>query len=266
MEQASEPAARTKKVLAIVGSPVKRATYRAVREFETGLKTRGPVDFEYLFLAESKLELCRGCRLCMDRGGEELCPSKDDRDLLLERMEAADGLVLAAPNYSFQVPALMKNFLDRFAFLFHRPRFFGKACTAIVVQGIFGGEAIRRYLESMAGNWGFHRSRGCCLRTLEPDTERQARANSRKLASASARFFRELGRPVAPPSLFKLLLFRLSRTSLRIILSPEFMDYRYFEEQGWFESDYYHETRLGLAKRAAGSLFDLLGSALAKRR
>ncbi len=33
-------------------------------------------------------------------------------------------------------------FLDRLGFVFHRPRFFGKAFTSIVAQGIYGGGKI----------------------------------------------------------------------------------------------------------------------------
>ena len=139
---------RIRRVVAFVGSPRRRATYEAVQELETSLKSHAPVDFEYVFLADSHLGFCRGCKLCFDKG-EEFCPSRDDRDSLLEKMTGADGVIFATPNYSFHVPALMKNLLDRLGFVFHRPRFFGKAFTALVAQGIFGGASIQRYLETM---------------------------------------------------------------------------------------------------------------------
>jgi multimeric flavodoxin WrbA len=256
---------RTRRVVAIIGSPRRRATWQAVQELEENLKTHGPLDFEYVFLADTQLGPCRGCRLCTDKG-EEHCPSRDDRDALLEKMAGADGVILAAPNYSFHVPALMKNLFDRLAYVFHRPRFFGKACTALVVQGIAGGRSIRRYLEAMAGNWGFHTSRGCVLRTLEPVTERQRQSNSRKIGHASTRFFRELTRRAPPPSLFRLMLFRMSRTSIRTMLNRECRDYQYYEDKGWFQSDYYHDVRLGPARSAAGRFFDFLGKRMATQR
>jgi acyl-coenzyme A synthetase/AMP-(fatty) acid ligase len=67
----------------------------------------------------------------------------------------------------------MKSFLDRLAFVFHRPRFFGKTFTAIVTQGIFGGGSIRKYLEDTGESFGFHVTKGSCVTTLEPMTERQ---------------------------------------------------------------------------------------------
>jgi multimeric flavodoxin WrbA len=256
---------RARRVLAIVGSPVKRATWRAVQEFAAELSTRGPLDFEYVFLAETRLGLCRGCRACTVRG-EEHCPCRDERDALVEKMAGVDGVILAAPNYSFHVPAIMKNYFDRLSYIFHRPRFFGKACTAIVVQGIAGGRSIRKYMEEMGKNWGFHASRGCCLRTLEPETDRQRHANAARIARAAARFSRELSLPAPRPSFFRLMLFRMGRTSIRTILGRESRDYRYYEDMGWFASDYYHPVKLGPVKKAAGGLFDFLGKRLSTQR
>jgi len=133
-----------KKVTAVIATQSRKNTYRAVQEFEKGLRRLGELDFEYVFLSDYRLEFCRGCKVCFDRG-EELCPLKDDRDLLIEKLERSDGVVFATPNYAFHVPARMKNLFDRTAFIFHRPRFFGKVCAAVVTQGMFGGGTIVKY-------------------------------------------------------------------------------------------------------------------------
>ncbi len=129
--------------------------------------------------------------MCFDKG-EEYCSSKDDRDLLMEKMNNSDGVIFATPNYSFQVTALMKNFLDRIAFVLHRPQFFGKAFTAIVTQGIFGGASIEKYLETMGGNLGFQVAKGCCLTTLEPETELQKKKTTQKSKKPQRDFIRNL--------------------------------------------------------------------------
>ena len=97
---------------------------------------------EIVVLSDYDIGVCRGCKSCTNRG-EERCPLKDDRDVLIEKMMASDGVVFASPNYSFQVSAIMKIFLDRLAFLFHRPRFHGKTFTGIVVQAIGMGRQDR---------------------------------------------------------------------------------------------------------------------------
>ena len=54
------------------------------------------------------------------------------------------------------------------------------------------------------------------------------------------------------------MLFRLSRTSMRLELDERFRDYRYYTEQGWFESDYYYPASLGPAKKLVGGIADLI--------
>jgi multimeric flavodoxin WrbA len=251
-----------KKVTAFIGTESKKATLQAVQEFENNLKKFGEIDFEYVFLSDYHLDFCRGCKLCFNKG-EEFCPLKDDRDILLEKLEHSDGIILATPNYAFQVSARMKNFLDRLAFIDHRPRFFGKTCTAIVVQGFHGGGSILKYLYLATESMGFHVSRGCCITVLDPMTQLQRASLTQKANQASARFYKELVRPTPPPSFFKLMLFRFVRTFVKSV-DQEYRDYHYYQEKGWFEADYYYPTSLGPVKRLAGSLFDLLGRQVSK--
>jgi multimeric flavodoxin WrbA len=42
------------------------------------MKVLGDVKYEYLFLKDVNLGLCKGCYMCMLRG-EDQCPLKDDR-------------------------------------------------------------------------------------------------------------------------------------------------------------------------------------------
>lgn len=247
-----------KRVIVLIGSQRKKGTYDAVLKFGEYLTSHGGIEFETIFLHDYNLEFCTGCKLCFDKG-EEYCPLKDDRDLLIEKINLSDGVIFASPNYAFHVSARMKNLFDRLAFIFHRPRFWGKACTSIVAQGIFGGGKIVKYLNSMGENLGFHTSRGCVLQTLEPTTEAMRRKNDRKIKKAATAFYKALMRNTPPPSIFRLMMFRISRTKIRMMLKEEYRDFRYYQEHGWFESDYYYETSLGLFKNIMGCFFDFIG-------
>lgn len=247
-----------KKVTAFIGNQQKHATFRAVCEFGDQLKTYGDIEFEYIFLKDYTLEFCRGCKVCFSIG-EEYCPLKDDRDILIEKMNSSDGVIFATPNYAFQVSAPMKNLLDRLAYVFHRPQFFGKTYTAIVNQGIHGGNAILKYLTNMGENLGFQVTKDCVLNTMDPVSEAAQQKISRKIRKASARFYKELMHQAPPaPTLFRLMLFRLSRTSIQSMLDDKSRDFRHYREKGWFESGYYYAVPLSLFKRTAGRLFDWL--------
>ncbi len=255
-----------KKVVAFVGSPRRKHTQDAVEQLMSSLHSLGDVECEIVRLADQHLEMCRGCILCFDKG-EEFCPRGDDRDSLIAKMMAADGVVFASPNYSFQVSALMKNLLDRLGFAFHRPRFFGKAFTSIVVQGIYGGPKILEYLDFVARGLGFSTVRGSCITTLEPMTDAQQRKNDALLAAQSRRFYAALMKREPPrPTLVGLMIFRMSRTSVKLMLDESCRDYTYYRDSGWFESDYYYPTHLNPIKRLAGNLFDRLATRTARNR
>jgi hypothetical protein len=95
-------------------------------------------------------------------------------------------------------------------------------------------------------------------------TERQRRTLEQRVQKAAARFYRELTRPTPPPSFFRLLIFRMTRTSLKYV-DHDFRDYQYYKDKGWFESDYYHPTSLGPVKKLAGRLFDVAARQAARR-
>jgi multimeric flavodoxin WrbA len=255
--EAPHASVHEKKVTVFVGSAQKRgATCRAARLFLDGLERYGDIHGEIVFLSDYDVGVCHGCKNCTNRG-EERCPLKDDRDALIDKMMSSDGVVFASPNYSFQVSAIMKIFLDRLAFVFHRPRFHGKTFSAIVVQAIGRGGGIVKYLEFVGDCLGFSVVKGSCSRTLEPMNEAAVARMEKKLAQQSRRFHAQLLRPPEPvPSLLRLMMFRMARTGYRRSLGEDMRDYTWYRDRGWFESDYYYATRLGPIKKIAGAFFD----------
>jgi NAD(P)H-dependent FMN reductase len=217
-------------------------------------------------LSDYQIQTCSGCKVCFDKG-EEYCPLEDDRDMLIEKIEMSDGVVFASPNYAFQASAIMKTFIERIGFALHRPRFFGKTFTSIVAQGVYGGGKIVDYMDLVGNGLGFNTVKGSVITTLEPMTEKQRQKNDRVLERLAERFSARLEKPAYPvPTLFKLMVFRMSRTSMRLQLDEGSRDYTYYAEKGWFESDYYYPVRLGVLKSAAGKLLDWTSARMAKAR
>jgi multimeric flavodoxin WrbA len=246
------------KVTAFIGSGRKRHSYNACEKFLQNLHTLGDVEYELVRLSEYKIGTCKGCRVCFDKG-EEFCPFKDDRDTLIEKMRNSDGVIFASPNYSFQVSSLMKIFIDRLAYAFHRPSFFGKTFTSIVVQGIGKGEEIVKYLDFVGKGMGFNTVKGCCIKTLEPMTEKSQSDFDRIIDHQSKQYFSQLVKREYPsPSLWWLMVFRMGRTSMRKMLDENWRDYTYYRDKGWFESDYFYPVKLNPFKKLAGKIFDKL--------
>jgi multimeric flavodoxin WrbA len=255
-----------KKVTAFVGSGHKKLTHNAVRQFLDDLQSFGDVETELVALGDHRIGTCRGCRLCFERG-EENCPLKDDRDVLIGKIMASDGVVLASPNYSFQVSGMLKVFLDRLGFVFHRPRFFGKTFTSIVTQGFFGGRKIVGYLDFVGNALGFNSVPGACFTALDPPTSREKERRDRTLTALSRRFHERMSGPPFPaPSMLKLWAFRMGRTSVRLELTETDNDFQYYTDKGWFESDYFYPVRLSPVQKAAGRLFDSMQARKTRKR
>ena len=251
-----------KKITAFVGSAHKKNTHDAVLQFINNLQTLGDVEYEIVTLSNYNLRPCRGCRLCFEKG-EEFCPLKDDRDVLLEKIDASDGVIFASPNYSWQMSGIMKTFLDRLGFICHRPRYFGKAFTSIVTQGFSGGDKIVDYFDFLANFLGFNTVKGVSVTALDPRTEKDQRKIDRALERLSRRFYARLVKPAYPvPSLFMLMGFRMGRATIKEKLDDTSRDYRYYANKGWFESDYYYSTDLGPLKKVAGKLFEKIAPAI----
>jgi multimeric flavodoxin WrbA len=245
-----------KTVTAFVGSARKRHTHHAVVQFLGNLESMGDIECEIVRLSDYRLQACRGCKVCFEKG-EERCPLKDDRDVLIEKLMASDGVVFASPNYSFHVSAIMKTFLDRLGFAFHRPRFFGKTFTSIVTQGFYGGGKIVDYFDFVGSGLGFNTVKGSCITALEPMSEKEQHKMDKVLAGQARRYYAKLEKPGYPvPTLFKLLIFRFGRTKMKVELDDSSRDYTYFADRGWLESDYFYPTSLGMLKKGAGKLFD----------
>lgn len=254
------------KVTAFVGSTRKKHTYQAVERFLKGLRSHGDVETEIVMLSEQDIKLCSGCCSCFLKG-EEFCPNKDDRDTLIAKIAASDGVIFATPNYAFQVSARMKMFLDRLAFILHRPRFFGKAFTSIVTQGIFGGNRVVKYLDFVGAPLGFNIFRGFYLTMIEPYAKGEKEKFDRAIDRQSKAFHSFLLKNRFPsPSLFQVMVFRMSRSGIKASLDDRNRDFRYYTEKGWFTSDYYYPVKLNPFKKLIGILFDIIGTRMGKKK
>ncbi len=257
---------QTVKVLALIGSPRRAETLKVVEAFGKRLESFGAIDFEYLFLKDYNLGICTGCFSCLSKG-ETHCPHRDDLGMLLRKIAAADGVIFATPNYALQVTAIMKNLLDRMAFVFHRPRYFDKTSLAIVTQGIYGGGAIVKYLSEVARWWGFKIVKGFYVSTIAPRTPAEQKEIDQKIDSAARRFVKVLRqRESRSPSLYEFVIFRMVRSMYRVSNDHEHVDYCYYRDQGWLESDYYYPIRIGWVRKMLGKAIDRFGARAATKR
>ena len=78
-------------------------------EFMRGAEESGH-SVEMISLYDRDIRFCRACYACFETGR---CVLKDDMDEILQKMQAADVIVLATPTYFLTMNGMLKTMIDR---------------------------------------------------------------------------------------------------------------------------------------------------------
>jgi multimeric flavodoxin WrbA len=248
--QINSPNSTELKILAIIGSPRGKASngYKAIQKIEVEMNKLGSTSFTYLFLNELNLKSCLGCFTCISKG-ENLCPLKDDKAKIETLIETHAGLILSSPGYVQNVSALMKNFIDRFGYTHHRPRYFNKKVVLLANGGAglnktlealsiaIGGPQIITKLDIAAPPW--------------PIKEKVKQKNKQKTQEASKKFYAALQNKKLPkPSFNNLMIFKFFKSASKDCQTWLPADYTYYKDL----KGYFYETKINPIKNGFASL------------
>lgn len=226
------------KILAVMGSPHKGNTFEITQRIEEKFKLFGDVEFEYIHLKDADLQPCRGCFMCFIKG-EHNCPVKDDKEKMSQKMEQADGLIFVSPVYSMHVTYLFKRFVDRFAYNFHRPRFFGKYAITVAATGGVGLDETLKYMKMVAVTWGFELvdelgfiapPKNTPFKKLIEKKDRTDEVVEKFYSAIKEKKPRKL-------TLSDYMHFHCIRTVYSRLETMSPVDYRYYKEKGWLRKD-----------------------------
>jgi multimeric flavodoxin WrbA len=245
------------KVLVIMGSPHKGNTYAAAKKIEESMQQRSPVEFEYLMLAETNLSPCRGCFVCFLKG-ESFCPIDDDASSIMEKMDEADGVIFASPVFGMNVTGLMKTFIDRFSYVFHRPRFFSKKAMLLSTTGALGQDDVLKYLGMVARIWGFEVVAKAGLVTPRMGAERWFTPSQEDVLARAGELFHEalIRKTRRSPGFMDVIVFHAQRGSFDLLEEEAPLDHEYWKAHGWFEPGrkYYVEVPVNPLYHSIGYL------------
>ena len=245
------------KVLAIIGSPKKGNTYKITQQVENLLKSYANSDnsrkedfeFDYLFLKDANLELCKGCFACIPYG-EDKCPLKDSRADIEKQILDYDGVVLASPAYAMSVPWLMKNFIDRFSYTLHRPKFLNQKLMLLVTTGAVGIKETQKTLSSTLGGMDLVAKLGV---KTPPNNYRPkyAKKVANDIEKASKKFYQALksGKPL-PPTFWNVMWFQIFRIQSEKGKHHYPADYDYYKDK----KDFFYETKVNPLKTSVAKL------------
>lgn len=260
------------KILSIVSSyRMDGNTSRIVSLIEEQLqkeaeKRQTSLEVEKIFLGRLDVRMCRGCRLCFDKG-EDKCPLKDDLLSIRDKMLEADGYLIASPVYVEDVNGILKNWMDRMAFVCHRPALAGKSAFLITTSG---GGSTGHALHTMSAAfhaWGCRVAGKKKFRTGALMEKKDIRLRHEKeIRNAAQVFIDDLMRGTdANPGMYSLIAFRIQQLcwSKAEYQKSNPYDYQYWKVKGWLEPKriYYIPIIKGMWKVRLARLF---GGGIAK--
>ncbi|MCJ7605880.1 MAG: flavodoxin family protein [Dehalococcoidales bacterium] len=118
------------KAIGIVGSPRKNGNTEIVTAHCLKAMAEEGLETELIPLAGLNLTGCKACGYCHEHNGE--CATKDDLQPIVEKMKAADAIIVGSPVYFGSATALVKGLLER-AGISNRGAFAGKVGGPLTV-------------------------------------------------------------------------------------------------------------------------------------
>ena len=116
----------------------------------------GDSDIQEFFLPKDLEHFCMGCYQCIEN--EEKCPFYNEKNRIMQAIEAADLLIFTTPTYCMRASASMKAFMDlTFTYwMSHKPRkcMFSKKAVVISTAAGTGTKSAIKDITNTLFYWG----------------------------------------------------------------------------------------------------------------
>lgn len=223
------------KYLIINGSPRLGNTYGVISQVKNSLDG----EFEEIFLMGERIPMCRGCFKCIERG-EGQCPDYDKINPIVEKMKSSDAIIVGSPVYAMNVTALLKNFFDHTAYLFHRPELFTKKALVVVTTAGAGHKDTAKYIDETLRHWGVNRTHKIAIAVGGKELSEfdEIDRTARKFASDNK---------LRSPKLGDIVFFNVWKAMAQIS-EPIEADRKFWFETGLVNQDFSPDVKLGVFK------------------
>lgn len=227
-------------ILSIHGSPKGKGNTQKTAHMVTERMKQldESLTFEDIYLKDLNLDGCKGCFQCLSLGVDK-CPIKDDQLMMEQKMIDADAVIFTTPVYAANVSGLFKNFLDRFAYICHRPMFYGKKAMVICTTGSEAAGIVNTITKITVGVWGFEvvtQIGGIISPDVrEEDAKKQWMKVQKDADKAGEKFYKALTkeRPTKVEWI-KLYAFHLQKKCFKYA-DPNKADFKYWRGKGWLD-------------------------------
>jgi multimeric flavodoxin WrbA len=228
-------------VIALNASRRKMNTYGLLVQIQHEL-AQNDIEVEILSLYDYNIQNCFGCEKCIR---QDDCVHHDDVELLMNKMTAADGIILSSPVYLQQVSGKLKSFIDRTCKWYHRPALYGKPVLCAATTKGSGLKSTLSYLRSVAVQWGaIPVGRiGRTIRNINSPVTKKELSGFIKLLQAPQSY---------RPPLNGLINFEVQKALAKYLNG---LDTSYWSEKGWDAKPYYFQCNTNGFKCIISRLF-----------
>ena len=231
-----------KKVLAINSSKRKKNTYNLLVQIKEQLKEIN-IDVDIINLYDYTIKDCLGCESCILK---DKCFIDDDVDMIMNKMQEYDGIILSTPIYLNNVNGKLKTLFDRTCRWVHRPVLAGIPFMNVVTTSASGIKNTFKYMDNVAIQWGAFPTASMSRKvtTLTKKVEPKEYDN----------FVKHLLMPkeLYKPTLNQLILFNVYKVLALKIMK---IDTNYWTKKGWADRNYFFKAKINIFKRIIANRF-----------
>jgi len=242
-----------KKILILNGSIRKKTTFSILKTIEGTLEA---YQCEFVNISDYIIKPCIGCENCLRNGN---CYIDDDAQVLLNKMDASDGLIIGSPIYLRHISGYLKMLIDRGCAWYHRSPLVGKPIFFVTSTQVSGSKNAMRYLKDISLQWGtiytgsLSRSMFDFDKPIEP-----------KALNAFRNYLDAGQKNNYKPSLNQIIEFNTQKVLAMHVLP---LDFEFWHEKGYLQRPFFYACRINLFKKWIGYVyFKLLSYIILKNK
>lgn len=231
-------------IIAINGSRRKKNTYYILKQIEKTLTAINcNITVEYINLYDYDISYCNGCEICITK---DICHINDDMEILMNKLNYCDGIIISSPVYMMQLSGKLKTFIDRTCKWFHRPELVGKPILCVCTTQGSGLKDTLKYLNTVAIEWG---AAPCGTIGKNHFTISKPLTNKDiKIIKNFASFKKHQ----YSPTYFQLIIFQVQKVLALYLLEN---DKEYWHKKGYDKSNYFFKAKISKSKILVSNMF-----------
>lgn len=199
----------------------------------------GDSDIQEFFLPKDLEHFCMGCYQCIEN--EEKCPFYNEKNRIMQAIEAADLLIFTTPTYCMRASASMKAFMDlTFTYwMSHKPRkcMFSKKAVVISTAAGTGTKSAIKDITNTLFYWGVPYIREYGIAVQAMGWEQISDKKKKKIKEDITKLARKLQKEKVHVGTKTRFMFHMMRMMQLNNWGASKVEKDYWKQNGWLDKE-----------------------------